>query len=217
MQQSIEAKTEMMAKLNELDYASSGCPEMRLSDPVDAHVAPVIELPEKTEKQAKKRKKSGPQAKKRFTTGYQLFCKEHRQENPNDFVSKSLGESSQLCSKVWAELHDDAKAPYIATATSQKAEACANMPKKAKRTASSYILFAKEHRKLIDCSNKSLVDISKECGQAWRDLTEIERNVWKEKRIEEMSKNDAANEAIAEAATEAATAAATEATTDDSE
>ena len=75
MQQSIEAKTEMMAKLNELDYASSGCPEMRLSDPVDAHVAPVIELPEKTEKQAKKRKKSGPQAKKGLQLATNCFVK----------------------------------------------------------------------------------------------------------------------------------------------
>ena len=54
---------------------------------------------------------------------------------------------------------------------------------KPKRPKTSYVLFSMEERQKIskEFPELKLGDISKKCGEAWKNLSEEEKNIWKEK------------------------------------
>ena len=49
------------------------------------------------------------------------------------------------------------------------------------RTPSSYVLFSMDYRKIVSTEHPSLSlgEISKKCGEKWKDLPEDEKNSWK--------------------------------------
>ena len=57
--------------------------------------------------------------------------------------------------------------------------------KKGTRTPSSYVLFSMEYRKKVSEENPdlSLGEVSKKCGEAWKELDETIKNEWKEKAL----------------------------------
>ena len=51
------------------------------------------------------------------------------------------------------------------------------------RTPSSYVLFSMEYRKVVtgQFPDLSLGEVSKKCGEKWKELSEDEKNKWKDK------------------------------------
>ena len=51
------------------------------------------------------------------------------------------------------------------------------------RTPSSYVLFSMEYRKVVtgQFPDLSLGEVSKKCGEKWKELSEDEKNEWKDK------------------------------------
>ena len=51
------------------------------------------------------------------------------------------------------------------------------------RTPSSYVLFSMEYRKVVtgQFPDLSLGEVSKKCGEKWKELSEDEKNTWKDK------------------------------------
>lgn len=89
-----------------------------------------------------------------------------------------------------------------ASATVKKPRRTQNPKKKSSRTPSSYVLFSMEERKTIVAKNPDLGlgEVSKQCGIAWKALTEENREPWqkkaaelKQKRLAEIAEDDKNN------------------------
>lgn len=140
-------------------------------------------------KKAKKTKKL-KKLSARTPSSYVLFSLEKRRdimlENPG-FI---LGDVSKACGAAWKSLNEEEKEPWKEKATQLKVERrkeldaiLESQPKKKKRTPSSYLLFAVEHRKVIveEDSTLKIAQVSKKCGELWQKLSDEEKAVWKEK------------------------------------
>jgi hypothetical protein len=150
-------------------------------------VAPstAVSSTEKKKKRVRKTKKNT-----RTPSSYVLFSMEYRKTVIEKSPDLTLGEVSKLCGLQWKTLCAADKAPWTAEAEKLKnerklqiAEQTANDPPKKKRTPSSYLLFAMEHRKTVleKTPNMSIGDVSKECGAAWKALTDDVKETWKTK------------------------------------
>lgn len=176
---------------------------MKTDEPVVAE-PPVVTPPEVTtvvpdkvvnvKKSSTKRSKKEteivkPIKKKRAPSSYVLFTMKHRNvviaENPD----LKLGEVSKKCGEAWSQLSDEEKAKWKAESDIVKKKLEENQapeePTKVvkKRGPSAYLLFAMAQRDSIikEEPNLKLGDVSKKCGLLWRNLSEEEKNVWKQK------------------------------------
>ena len=133
-----------------------------------------------------------PKTDKRLSTrtpsSYVLFSMEERKTIMKNSPDLGLGEISKLCGKAWRELADKTKWIQEATNLKQKrlaeiAEMTKDDPPKKRRKPSSYLLFAMEHRKVVLENNKDMGigDVSKLCGAAWKNLSDEDKQVWKDK------------------------------------
>lgn len=140
-----------------------------------------------------KKKKRGIQKKKmncRTPSSYVLFSIDHRKVVVESNPDLSLGEVSKLCGSKWKTLSEEERIPWVTKAEDLKlkrradieAENTANPPKK-KRTPSSYLLFAMEHRKIIleKTPDMGIGQVSKQCGAAWKILADDKKQDWKNK------------------------------------
>lgn len=144
-----------------------------------------------TVKKAKKPKSKKPKKlSARTPSSYVLFSLEKRREIMLENPGYVLGDVSKLCGAKWKELSDKDKEPWIEKANHLKMERRKELdaieesqPKKKKRTASSYLLFAVEHRKTIVKENSTLriAQVSKMCGEAWQKLADEDKAQWKAK------------------------------------
>ena len=132
-------------------------------------------------------------AKKRHSrtpSSYVLFSMEHRKVVIEKNPDLTLGEVSKLCGSAWKDLNETERKPWMEKAEDLKnrrkseiAEEVAKDPPKKKRTPSSYLLFAMEHRKIVLDANPgmNIGSVSKLCGAAWAGLDETAKETWKEK------------------------------------
>lgn len=77
-----------------------------------------------------------------------------------------------------------AKDVQPATKTIEKKPRKSSKPKSTgTRSPSSYVLFSMEYRKEVteQFPNLSLGEVSKKCGEKWKELSEDEKNKWKDK------------------------------------
>ena len=160
---------------------------------VVSSVAPSVVSTASVVKKTRKNKKKTNQLSTRTPSSYVLFSMDYRKTVMNDHPDFSLGDVSRMCGAKWKELSDADKNPYIAKAGTLKSERMAiieemkkDEPVKKKRTPSSYLLFAMEHRKkvLANSPSFSIGEVSKECGAAWKELSEDDRKTWKTKADE---------------------------------
>ena len=133
-----------------------------------------------------------PPAPKRPKSSYLIFCAEKRPEAATKF--SSLGEVSKELSRLWSEITDDDKQPYIEMAATLKSaydvekgeweEETKDMRKSKrgktvvkgssttlpKRPRSAYIYFCGSNRAEVSKDHNSLGEISKELGRRWKNL-----------------------------------------------
>ena len=140
---------------------------------------------EKKEKKEKKVRKSH----NRTPSSYVLFSMEHRKKVMQEFPGLSLGEVSKKCGESWAALDDANKTEWKEKANKLKEEKLAEIaenepqePPKKKRKPSNYLCFSMEHRKVVlkDEPTLSLAEVSKRCGSAWKELTQEQKDAWKQ-------------------------------------
>lgn len=101
----------------------------------------------------------------------------------------SLGDVSKLCGEAWKKLSETERAEWKAKSQEKQQEIKKNLPhveeqeKKPKRPTTSYIVFSIEERKKIskEFPTLRLGEISKRCGEAWKALSDEEKNTWKVK------------------------------------
>jgi hypothetical protein len=133
----------------------------------------------KAEKTIKKKSKST-----RTPSSYVLFSMEYRKEIGKEFPKLSLGEVSKKCGEKWSSLSDEEKSEWKSKADVLRAESnpVKEAPEK-KRKPSSYLMFSMEYRKVVtqESPELSLGEISKRCGAKWKELSEEEKNSWKQK------------------------------------
>ena len=156
---------------------------------------PEVTSPPKETKVVEVKKRKGKIEKKRKTgnrtpSSYVLFSMEYRKTVSAENPDLSLGEVSKKCGEAWGQLSADEKSTWKAKADDckekkaamQKAEV-GDEPEKKKRKPSSYLCFSMEYRKKViaENANLSLGEVSKQCGAAWKELSDDEKAVWKDK------------------------------------
>lgn len=141
-------------------------------------------------KKKRNTKKKIKKTSSRTPSSYVLFSMEHRKNIVEKNPDLSLGEVSKQCGNAWKTLSEDAKKPWVDKANELKQkrmleieEIMKNEPPKKKRTPSSYLLFAMEHRKVVlkQKADMSIGEVSKMCGAAWKALDDDGKAVWKDK------------------------------------
>lgn len=138
-----------------------------------------------------KPKRAAKKASMRTPSNYVLFSLDKRKEIMANNQDLSLGEISKLCGQAWKALSADDRAPYNERAQAlkdaRKEELLANAPPaKKKRTPSSYLLFAVEHRKKVMAENPGfkIGECSKVCGAAWKALDAETKQTYIDKAAE---------------------------------
>ena len=129
----------------------------------------------------------------RTPSSYVMFSMEHRKLVSQEFPELSLGEVSKRCGEAWSQLPEDLKSEWKAKADALKLEKQTSVAEsgvvetKVKRKPSSYLRFSMEYRKEIVASNSklSLGEVSKMCGEAWKKLSDEDKEIWKKKAAEE--------------------------------
>lgn len=143
-----------------------------------------------TTKKKRNMKKKNKKTSSRTPSSYVLFSMEHRKKIVEESPDMSLGEVSKQCGGAWKALSEDDKKPWVDKANELKQkrmleieEIMKNEPPKKKRTPSSYLLFAMEHRKVVltQKADMSIGEVSKMCGAAWKALDDAGKTVWKDK------------------------------------
>ena len=142
----------------------------------------------KTKKQRTKKTvddtKKKKQQKKRGPSSYILFTKDYRTDHPDMIANMSLSEMSKKCGEAWKALSDAEKEVYRKKAEDIRVELRSHdPPPPPKKPMSSYLAFAMEKRKEIVKVDPTLKlgEISKKCGELWKQLSDEERVVWKNK------------------------------------
>lgn len=137
-----------------------------------------------------RRKKNPDKKSSRTPSSYVLFSMEERKVIVAKNPDLSLGEVSKQCGIAWKALGEKDREPWQAKANELKqtrlaeiAEEEKNNPPKKRRSPSSYLLFAMEHRKVVLEKEPSLMigDVSKRCGQVWKEMTDEQKQTWKDK------------------------------------
>lgn len=140
-----------------------------------------------------RRKKNANKKSSRTPSSYVLFSMEERKSIVAKNPDLSLGEVSKQCGVAWKALSAENREPWQKKADELKHKRLAEIaeeekinPPKKKRAPSSYLLFAMEHRKVVLQEDPSLVigDVSKKCGQVWKNMTDADKQVWKDKAAE---------------------------------
>jgi len=128
----------------------------------------------------------------RTPSSYVLFSMDHRKKVTEKSSALSLGEVSKQCSVAWKALSVEEKQPWMDQAAARKAERIKEveeikkgMPIKKKRAPSSYLLFAMAHRKvvLVTTPGLGIGDVSKKCGAAWKELSDTDKQQWKDQAL----------------------------------
>ena len=145
-----------------------------------------------------RRKKDKTKLSSRTPSSYVLFSMHERKSIVVTDPNLTLGEVSKQCGVAWKALNVEQRVPWQTQADELKAkrleeiaeEEKINPPKK-KRTPSSYLLFAMQHRKVVLQEDASLAigEVSKKCGQVWKMMTDPEKQIWKDKAAELKEKN----------------------------
>lgn len=148
-------------------------------------VAPTKTIEKKVRKNAKQTKNTSS----RTPSSYVLFSMEYRKEVAKNFPDLTLGEVSKKCGEKWGEITEDEKMVWKNKSDVMKKErnpVDTNAEPKKKRKPSSYLCFSMEHRKLVVEKEPTLTlgDISKRCGDAWKQLSDEEKEKWKAKASE---------------------------------
>lgn len=142
-----------------------------------------------TSKASKTRKKPRKQSN-RTPSSYVLFSMNHRKTIVESNPDLSLGEVSKQCGTAWKSMSEDDKKPWIDMATERRKqraleieEITKNDPPKKKRTPSSYLLFAMQHRKVVLQEKPTLTigEVSKICGSTWKGMADNLKQEWKDK------------------------------------
>lgn len=140
-----------------------------------------------------RRKKNANKKSSRTPSSYVLFSMEERKGIVAKNPDLTLGEVSKQCGVAWKALTAENREPWQNKANELKQKRLAEIaeedkmnPPKKKRAPSSYLLFAMEHRKVVLQEDPSLVigDVSKKCGQVWKNMTDADKQVWKDKAAE---------------------------------
>ena len=136
-----------------------------------------------TKKQRKKKGKNDERLKK-TASSYLLFSVEARKTIVNETPGMNLGQISKRCGELWREMEEAQKSEWKMKAVQLKTDSTAGAPpppSKPKRPPSSYLVFAMEHRKkiILDTPGIGMTDISKECGKAWKTLSDDDKHMWK--------------------------------------
>merc|ERR1712224_436365 len=102
---------------------------------------------------------------------------QYRKEVALEFPNLTLGEVSKKCGEKWSSLNEEDKNTWKEKALQLKNENVQpdSTTEKKKRKPSSYLMFSMQHRKdIIDKEpGLSLGEVSKRCGQAWKELSDI--------------------------------------------
>lgn len=148
-------------------------------------VAPTKTIEKKVRKNAKQNNKPST----RTPSSYVLFSMQYRKVVAESFPDLTLGEVSKKCGEKWGALTEDEKQVWKEKSDIMKKERnpvdTTAEPKK-KRKPSSYLCFSMEHRKEVIQKepNLSLGEVSKRCGDAWKQLSDEEKEKWKVKANE---------------------------------
>ena len=161
--------------------------ESTVADTVISDATTTATTANKKKRASKKKKKT---TSSRTPSSYVLFSMEHRKKIVELSPDLSLGDVSKQCGTAWKALSETEKQPWIDKAGELKKqrlmeieEIMKNEPPKKKRTPSSYLLFAMEHRKVVlsTKADMSIGEVSKMCGAAWKGLDDAGKQVWKDK------------------------------------
>lgn len=126
----------------------------------------------------------------RTPSSYVLFSMEHRKQVMLKNPELTLGDVSKACGAAWRALDANDKDVWIkqaavlkAARTAEVAELLKDQPTKKKRTPSSYLLFAMEHRKVVleESPTLGIGDVSKKCGEIWKAMDDVTKKGWQEK------------------------------------
>lgn len=126
------------------------------------------------------KKKNNKIKKKRGPSSYILFTQDYRKSYEGEPLS--LADMSKACGEAWAKVSDEDKKKYKEQADSIKDEIKSQLPPPPKkRQVSSYLAFAMEKRKEIVKNNPDLKlgEISKICGQFWKELSKEDKEEWR--------------------------------------
>lgn len=185
-----EAPAPKTAAKRQKKKAASEVSSVAPSSVAPSSVAPPSEVSGVTVVKKTRKTKEKKKRNTRTPSSYVLFSMNHRKTVIEKNPDLTLGEVSKLCGSAWKGLSSDDRAPWMKQATELKekrqaeiAEEMKNEPPKKKRTPSSYLLFAMEHRKVVLESDPSMAigAVSKICGARWKEMNEADRKTWKDK------------------------------------
>lgn len=139
----------------------------------------------------------------RAVSAYQIFISEKRPELCKD---ARFGESSSILASAWKEVPESEREEWktkAALETTKRVEDAKQDPQpgsqvdkakvvKQKRKPSAFLTFSKTYRSSLN-PNLSFGDKSKQCGIAWKQLPEEEKESWKNKAS--LEKDDAVENA----------------------
>jgi hypothetical protein len=127
----------------------------------------------------------------RTPSSYVLFSMAERKKIVALNPEYKLGEVSKLCGNAWKALTSEERSPWqerAGTLRQKRIEEIEEEKKKnpdqqPKRPPSSYLLFAMEERKKVlqENPNLSIGNVSKKCGEVWKAMGDLEKQVWKDK------------------------------------
>ena len=140
------------------------------------------------EKKARKNAKT-KKCSTRAPSSYVLFSMEYRKEVKEANIEMGFRDVSKKCGEKWSSLSNDEKAYWKDKSDTLKQErnpVVVDTEPKKKRKPSSYLRFYMDHRKLVVQTEPSLKlgEISKRCGEAWKQLSNDEKEAWKIKANE---------------------------------
>jgi len=140
---------------------------------------PIADVPAKPRGvKRQKRERRGAQV----ASSYVLFCTAYQKANASDLAGLSFGDRSRACQAAWKALATEERARFSDQSRDMRAEKAALNPANAreKKPPSAYILFSVQERKRIvaECPTLTLGEVSKQCGQVWRQMTAEQRQAW---------------------------------------
>lgn len=179
-QESKEPKNKKKKVKNE---SSSEAPPV--AAPPEVESSEVSSEKKKKKKKIEKKRKTGT----RTPSSYVLFSMEQRKLVTTQSPGLSLGEVSKKCGELWKALNEDDKKVWKDKADVLKQEKLATLPppeEKKKRKPSNYLCFSMQHRNVVlqNEPGLSLGEVSKRCGEAWKQLSDEEKSSWKDKANE---------------------------------
>lgn len=82
---------------------------------------PLLDKPVHTETQPpKKRRKADPNAPKRASNAYMIFCKEHRSKLKEEYPDLAFGKTGAKLGEIWRAMAATEKQPYLDLATTDR-------------------------------------------------------------------------------------------------